>query len=176
MLRVLRWLRGGGQGNLGAWFGQLELRVLEALWRKGEPSSVRDLQRDFPRAAYTTLMTTLDRLHRKGVLDRVKSGRAFLYSPRLTREEMQAGLAEDALQDILGPGAARLRPVLSMLVDAVSRQDRDVLNELERLAHQRRAEGQETSPAVRLGSETKPRSGQADSRPPAASRNRGRKS
>jgi predicted transcriptional regulator len=140
MLRVLRWLRGRGRGNLGAWFGQTELRVLEALWRKGEPASVRDLQGEFPRAAYTTLMTTLDRLHRKGVLDRVKSGRAFVYSPRLTREQLQAGLAEDALQSILGPDAAGLRPVLSMLVDAVSRQDREVLAELERLARQRRAE------------------------------------
>ena len=140
MLRVLRWLRGRGQGNLGAWFGQLELRVLEALWQKGTPASVRDLQGDFPRAAYTTLMTTMDRLHRKGVLDRVKSGRAFLYSPRLTREQLQAGLAEDALQSILGPGAEHLRPVLSMLVDAVSRQDLEVLDELERLVTQRRRE------------------------------------
>ncbi len=158
MLRVLRWLRGRGDGNLGPWFGQLELGMLEALWRKGEPASVRDLQGEFPRAAYTTLMTTLDRLHRKGVLDRVKRGRAFLYSPRLTREELQTGLAEDALRSILGPGAARLRPVLSMLVDAVSRQDRDVLAELERLARQRRAEGQ------------------ADVEPPPALRERGRKS
>jgi predicted transcriptional regulator len=154
MLRVIRWLRGRGRENLGAWFGQTELRVLEVLWRKGEPASVRDLQSDFPRAAYTTLMTTLDRLHRKGVLDRVKNGRAFVYSPRLTREQLQAGLAEDALQSILGPDAVRLRPVLSMLVDAVSRQDREVLAELERLARQRR--------------------GQAGSRRPASSPDRGR--
>ena len=142
MVRVLRWLRRRGDDNLGAWFGKLELQVLEALWHKGEPASVRDLKGDFPRAAYTTVMTTLDRLHRKGVLGRVKSGRAFLYSPRFTREQLQAGLAEDALESILGPNAARLRPVVSMLVDAVSRQDREVLEELERLVRLRRSEEQ----------------------------------
>ena len=140
MLRVLRWLRSRDNGDLGAWFGRLELSVLEALWRKEAPASVRDLQADFPRLAYTTLMTTLDRLHRKGVLERVKSGRAFVYSPGFTREQLQAGLVEDALQTILGPGAAGLRPVVSMLVDAVTRQDREVLDELERLAHERRSE------------------------------------
>jgi predicted transcriptional regulator len=140
MVHVLRWLRGRGRLSLGAWFGQLELRVLDSLWRRGQPSAVRDLRGDFPGAAYTTVMTTLDRLHRKGVLERVKSGRAFLYSPRFSREQLQAALAEDALRGILGPDAARLRPVLSMLVDAVSRQDREVLDELERLAGQRRSE------------------------------------
>lgn len=163
MLRVLRWLR--GDGNLGTWFGKLELRVLDALWRKAEPSSVRDVQADLPRAAYTTIMTTLDRLHRKGVLDRVKSGRAFLYSPRFSREQLQAGLAEDALQSLLGPDAARWKPVLSMLVDAVTRQDRDVLDELERLAAERR---REQAPG--------PTGGRGDHEPPLDRRNRGRRS
>lgn len=145
MLRVLKWLGGGADRDLGAWFGKLEIGVLEALWRRDAPASVRDLQADFPRAAYTTLMTTLDRLHRKGLLDRVKSGRAFVYSPKLTREELRAGLAEDALESILGRDES-LRPVLSMLVDAVTRRDREVLGELERLASQRRAEQAKDAP------------------------------
>jgi len=57
-------------------FGPLEWRVLEALWERGDAASVRDLQPRFSDIAYTTLMTTLDRLHRKGVLDRTKQGRA----------------------------------------------------------------------------------------------------
>ena len=68
----------GPRGDLGAFFGTLELRVLEALWHRSDAASVRDLQAEFPATAYTTLMTTLDRLHRKGVLDRMKAGRAFL--------------------------------------------------------------------------------------------------
>ena len=57
-------------------FGPLESRVLEALWARETAASVRDLQPQFPQVAYTTLMTTLDRLYRKGALMRHKAGRA----------------------------------------------------------------------------------------------------
>src|SRR5512143_1103616 len=110
----------GARGELGTFFGGLEVRVLEALWGRRSPASVRDLQGDFPRTAYTTLMTTLDRLHRKGVLERTKSGRAFLYHPRCTREELRRDLAENALGVILGPGVSA-HPLLSFFLDAVSR-------------------------------------------------------
>ena len=62
-------------------FGPLEVQVLEAIWREGRPATVRDLHASFPRIAYTTLMTTLDRLHKKGVLQRSKIGRAYAYEP-----------------------------------------------------------------------------------------------
>ena len=51
-------------------FGPLERRVLDALWSRSAPACVRDIQPDFPGVAYTTLMTTLDRLFRKGTLRR----------------------------------------------------------------------------------------------------------
>jgi predicted transcriptional regulator len=130
-----------GGGDLDAFFGKLELRVLEALWRRQDDTSVRDLQADFPSTAYTTLMTTLDRLHRKGVLDREKLGRAFAYRPRYTRADLQVGLARDALGLILGPGVSP-RPILSYFVDAVSRRDKALLDELERLVREKRREQQ----------------------------------
>jgi predicted transcriptional regulator len=128
----------GARGDLGTFFGSLELRVLDALWRRGAPASVRDLQTGFPRTAYTTLMTTLDRLHRKGVLARMKAGRAFLYKPRCTREELRRGLAENALGAILGPGVSA-HPLLSFFLDAVSRNDEALLDELERLVREKQA-------------------------------------
>ena len=72
-------------GQFEAAFGPLERRVLDALWAHGHPACVRDLQDRFPGVAYTTLMTTLDRLFRKGVLHRHKEGRAFVYQPTATR-------------------------------------------------------------------------------------------
>jgi predicted transcriptional regulator len=129
-------------GDIDAFFGKLEMRALEALWRRGDEASVRDLQAEFPNTAYTTLMTTLDRLHRKGVLDRVKTGRAFAYCTRYTREELRVGLAEDALGRILGPGVSP-RPILSCFVEAVSRRDRALLDELERLVREKRREQQQ---------------------------------
>ncbi len=74
------------ESHLQSVFGPLELRVLDALWHRATAACVRDLQPAFPAVAYTTLMTTLDRLYRKGYLLREKSGRAFYYRPRVSRE------------------------------------------------------------------------------------------
>ena len=119
-------------------FGALELRVMEALWWRDAPVSVRDLVNEFDGTAYTTLMTTLDRLHRKGVLDREKSGRAFVYRPRHTREELESGMAVTAIESLLDRSSAE--PVLSYFIDEVSRRDARLLDELERLVQEKRRE------------------------------------
>ncbi len=126
-------------GDLGSAFGPLEVRVLEALWRR-QASSVRDLQAEFPDTAYTTLMTTLDRLHRKGVLGRVKAGRAFVYRPRLTPDELQSGLVEQVLDLLVGRDRRSMRPVLSCFVETVGERDAALLDELERLVREKRQE------------------------------------
>ena len=124
--------------DLERFFGPLEIRVLEALWRRTGLQSVRDLQPDFSGVAYTTLMTTLDRLHRKHVLARDKVGRAFVYQPRYTRDELLSGLAGEALEAVFGQRARELRPILSFFVETVSREDRESLAALERLVEERR--------------------------------------
>jgi predicted transcriptional regulator len=136
--RLLRLLRGKKTGDLEQFFGSLEVRVLEALWAAETAQNVRDLQTSFQGVAYTTLMTTLDRLHRKGVLDRAKSGRAFFYRPRYTREALLSGLAGEALAAVFGSRAADLEPILSFFVETVSREDRESLAALERLVAERR--------------------------------------
>lgn len=123
---------------LEAAFGPLELRVLQALWKHAAPATVRDLHGDFPAIAYTTLMTTLDRLHRKGVLDRQKSGRAFAYWPRCSRDELRSELAHATLAGLLQWGDSTLRPIISMFVDAVSARDAALLDELEALVREKR--------------------------------------
>ncbi len=120
-------------------FGPLEWRVLEALWARSHAASVRDLQASFPEAAYTTLMTTLDRLHRKGALTRTKQGRAFYYQPSMTRAEFDSARAADALQTALASDPAALGPLMSFFVDAVSDRDRELLDDLEALVRSRRA-------------------------------------
>jgi predicted transcriptional regulator len=124
--------------DLERFFGALELRVLRALWERPGPQSVRDLQPAFDGVAYTTLMTTLDRLHRKGVLTRAKAGRAFVYEPRCTPEALRSELAGNALQAVFGERATGLRPILSFFVETVSREDRESLAALERLVEERR--------------------------------------
>ncbi len=97
--------KNGGTRQLEAVFGPLELRVLEALWARSGPACVRDLRPQFPGVAYTTLMTTLDRLFRKDVLAREKSGRAFYYCPRSSQQELISQLAGSTFPTLL-PGDA----------------------------------------------------------------------
>ena len=124
--------------GVAAIFGALELRVMEAVWRHGTAVSVRDLVSEFEGTAYTTLMTTLDRLHRKGMLDREKTGRAFVYVARYTRDELESGMAARALESLLDRSGAE--PVLSYFVEEVSRRDARLLDELERLVQEKRRE------------------------------------
>jgi predicted transcriptional regulator len=99
---------------------------------------VRDVHEHLDgRVAYTTLMTTLDRLYKKRLLDRTKSGRAFVYAPRVSAAELEQGIAEDVIDALLG-GAAE--PVLACIVDAVGERDRELLDELERLVREKRKE------------------------------------
>src|SRR3981189_165288 len=66
--------------------GPLEQGLLEALWLRGT-GTVRELVQDgYQDLAYTTVMTTLDRLYKKNLLTRSEEGRAFRYAPRFSRE------------------------------------------------------------------------------------------
>jgi len=132
------WLRRWTRRSPGPTLGPLELRVLEELWGRETPTSVRDLTSRFPDTAYTTLMTTLDRLHRKGLLERRKAGRAFYYRPRWTRAELDSADAAEAIRAALDCDGATLRPLLSFFVDAVGERDHRLLGELEALVRARR--------------------------------------
>ena len=120
--------------------GKLERQVMEESWRRGE-MSVRDFFLLFDeRIAYTTLMTTLDRLYKKRLLERRKDGRAFLYSPLLTRAEFEQGIRQDVIDGLLGRGAESVEPVLACIVETVTERDRSLLDELERLVQEKRKE------------------------------------
>lgn len=101
-------------------FGDLEAVVMDVLWQSEGPQSVRQVLERLPpgrNLAYTTVMTVLDNLHRKGFLDRDESGRAYLYWPRQTREAYVAELMREALDDVDDRGAALLHFVRSMSPD-----------------------------------------------------------
>jgi len=120
--------------------GKLERQVLEETWRLGEVS-VRDVYRGFDeRIAYTTLMTTLDRLYKKNLLARRKDGRAFLYSAVVSRHEFERGIKEDVVDGLLGHGAGEVEPVLACIVDTITSRDRELLDELDRLVQEKKRE------------------------------------
>jgi predicted transcriptional regulator len=119
--------------------GKLERQVLEETWRRGE-TTVRDVYIAFEeKIAYTTLMTTLDRLFKKNLLDRRKDGRAFSYTPLVSREELEQGIREDVIDGLLGQGSLG-EPILACIVDAVGERDLASLDELDRLIKKKRQE------------------------------------
>jgi predicted transcriptional regulator len=120
--------------------GKLERTVMEEIWARGRVS-VGEIHRSLGEGtAYTTWMTTLDRLYKKGLLVREKEGRAYIYSPRVTREEFERGVAEDVLGGLLERNSGGAEPLLACIVEAVSEQDRALLDELHRLVEEKRRE------------------------------------
>lgn len=118
---------------LRARLGTLERRVIEIVWECRE-ATVRDVHgRLDGRVAYTTVMTTLDRLFRKGLLGRTKRSRAFVYSALASREQLDAVVASDVVSGLLAGEWSAPLPFLSNLVDEVGERDRTLLQELERL-------------------------------------------
>ena len=116
--------------------GPLERRVMGVAWSADGTVTVRDVAEVLGGdLAYTTVMTTLDRLHKKGLLARVRDGRAFAYAPRRSRAEVVRERAAALLRRLL---RAEPAPVLSCIVDAVGEPDAKMLDELQRLIEQRR--------------------------------------
>ena len=118
--------------------GKLEREVLEQTWQRGEVA-VRDIFLAFEeRIAYTTLMTTLDRLYKKKILARRKDGRAFLYSAAMSRDEFDHGIREDVIDGLFSEDANGMQPLLACIVDTVSERDREMLDELDRLVKEKK--------------------------------------
>lgn len=111
---------------------------MEWLWARGDAASVRDVRAAVgANLAYTTLMTTLDRLHKKGFLSRQRDGRAFVYAARQSRGEFDGGVLSGLLERALAGGTCAA-PVLSSLVDSVDEHDPALLDELEELVRRKR--------------------------------------
>src|SRR6516225_5662836 len=112
--------------------GSLETEMMEHIWVLGE-ASVRELHsKTAGRLAYTTIMTTADRLYKKGMLRRRKAGKAYFYSPQLRQEEYRERLAQHLIGIALHDNRYR-HAVLSCFVEVVSETDRQMLDRLDQL-------------------------------------------
>lgn len=132
--------RQGEREPRGAALGRLESQVMELVWSRGE-GSVHDVMRALERPlAYTTVMTTLDRLYKKGLLARRKEERAFLYSPRLSREDWERQRAGELVAGFLGNPAAPCELLVSCFVEAVGERDQALLDQLEGAIRRKRKE------------------------------------
>ena len=107
-------------------FGELEAAIMERLWEAGAQRSVREvvdvLQPRRP-LAYTTVMTVLGNLFRKGWVIRERDGRAWRYQAAVSRQEYAAALMNDALA-----GTTDRAGALAKFVEEIDAEDADVLS------------------------------------------------
>ena len=117
-------------------FGDLEGVIMQRVWDRAGPVTVREVLDELQQEraiAYTTVMSTMDNLHRKGWLDRVKDGKAYRYTATASREEYSARLMREALA-----GGGDTEAVLSHFVAEMDGQDSEVLRTvMQRLAGRR---------------------------------------
>ena len=109
-------------------FGELEAVVMDLVWEHGGPVTVRELFDDLRRErpiAYTTVMSTMDNLHRKGWLARDKDGKAYRYTAVASRDEYSARLMREAMAE-----AGDTEAVLSHFVAAMDGDQSQVLREV----------------------------------------------
>jgi len=122
--------------------GALEAQVMDEVWSRGGELRVRDVHAALQRRlAYTTVMTTMDRLYKKGLLERRKEGRAFLYSARINRRQLVMNAGVGLIRGLLEREG---EPALSFLVDAVTDRDRGTLDRLERLIREKKRQAAKT--------------------------------
>ncbi len=120
--------------------GRLEFALMEILWARGE-CNVREVVGELERPlAYTTVMTTLDRLYKKGLLERRMPERAFVYTARMTRAEWEIQRAENVVANFFaGPHPSR-ELLVSSFLEAVGGHDAALLDELEKKIRTKRRE------------------------------------
>lgn len=108
--------------------GNLELNLLKILWQGRGWLDVKDVvaQMDDPRA-YTTVMTTLARLHKKGFVDQKKIGRAFVYRPRVTQKAVIQGVLGRIAQALFNGDLRQLMPQILDIQEELSQAERDKL-------------------------------------------------
>ena len=114
------------------------MEVLEQLWRLGS-GDVRAIHSALSRDRDNhpnTVQSALERLFRKGLLDREKQSHAYIYTTRLNRDELAARLIDETLHRMKG---SEPLPMLAAFVDLAMEQDPQVLDELEQLLKTRRA-------------------------------------
>lgn len=137
---ALRGFKPGARGTAHV-LGELESVVMEILWAQSQQTvnEVEERLRNKREIAHTTVLTTLDRMYRKGYLTREKEAKAFVYAPRYTRDEFERMLAQEVLGALIGHFT---EPALSTFVDLVS-DEPGALDQLEEKIRAKRRERSE---------------------------------
>ncbi|CAA0125541.1 Penicillinase repressor [Halioglobus japonicus] len=116
--------------------GALELTLLKALWQAPDQSAhaLREQLLTSHTCSLSTVQSTLERLHRKSLVNREKRGHAYLYRARMGRAELLGKLLGGVIGQL---HTGSLEPILSSFVDFADRFDDTSLDQLDALVQQR---------------------------------------
>lgn len=125
------------KAGLGRVLGELEKSVMDVLWEKGEATGrevLEEIGRDRP-LAFTTVLTVMDRLLKKGLIKRIKRGRLFVYAPSMSRDDFVRQVSREVLQGILDISASS---AASSFVDILYKTSPEEIERLSKLIEERK--------------------------------------
>lgn len=129
------------EDGIRAWLFDLEADVMEVIWA-ADKLSVADVQNELERTrtiAYTTVLTTMSRLHEKALLLRERDGKRYLYRAAMTREAFLQRMADEVFDSLAEAGLDSVAALFASRVESASDED---LDRLEELIRRRREENQ----------------------------------
>jgi predicted transcriptional regulator len=130
-----------GEQGLQQTLGTLEAQVMNAVWDTEGEVSVEQVRKRLAEqgkdAAYTTIMTTMSRLYKKGLLTRRMRGKAYIYSASVSRRELDSSVIKHVVDGLLSTFA---EPAMSYFVEALSESDPAKLDSLANIIEQKRKE------------------------------------
>jgi predicted transcriptional regulator len=121
--------------------GELETEVMGIVWERGEVSvqDVRDALEPERPLAYTTVMTVMSRLFKKGLLERRKEGRAYIYYPGSTQEKLAGSILRSLVERLYAGATGQ---AIAHLLETEAEVDEEELDRLEALIRARREAGE----------------------------------
>ena len=125
------------KAGLGRVLGDIERLVMDILWSRGEVTGrevLEEIQKERP-LAFTTILTVMDRLLKKGLIKRKKMGGVFVYAPSISRDEFVKQVSEEVLEGILDISVSS---AASSFVDILYKTSPDEMDRLSRLIEERK--------------------------------------
>lgn len=134
------------QEGLARVFGELEAKVMEAVWALDEPTVQAVCEYLGPNTNYKTVMTVLNRLVEKDALTRQRVSRAFIYRPRQSREAFLCRVSRAIMGGLVRDFGSL---AVAQFIETLDEIDPQQLAELERMVQERRrahAEARDVEP------------------------------
>jgi len=133
-----------GEEGLQQTLGALEAQVMNAVWDADGEVSVEQVRQALDergkKAAYTTVMTTMSRLFKKGLLNREMRGKAYYYSAEVSKTDLDSSVIKQVIDGLLSTFA---EPAMSYFVEALNEADPDKLESLAEIIEEKRNEDQQ---------------------------------